>query len=111
VRAAKDEGHCAKKPKPAEGEQDDDEAIGALVQNYDLMLHYLIGHLCSADGAYQPRSDGSPFLDLFAGLGLHRLIVRDSSLRRIHSLLTQLSRSGTPCVQAVLLMVGGITLW
>ncbi len=90
MRAAKDEGRGAKKPKAAEGEQDDEESIGTLVQNYDLMLHYLIGHLRRADGAYLPRPDGSPLLDLFAGPGKHRSILRASSLRCIHSLLTQL---------------------
>ncbi len=54
VRAAEDEEHSAKKPKSADGNQDYEELIGALVQNYDLMLHYLIGHLCHADSAYPP---------------------------------------------------------
>ena len=90
VRAAKDEGRSAKKSKLADGDQDNEESIGALVQHYDLMLHYLIGHLRRANGAYPPRPDGSPLLNLFAGPGMHRLILRASFLRCIHSLLTQL---------------------
>ncbi len=84
VRAAKDEGHSAKKPKLADSYQDDEESIGALVQNYDLMLHYLIGHLRCAYCAYSPRPDGSPLLNLFAGPGMHRLILHASFLRCIH---------------------------
>ncbi len=33
-------------------DEDDEESTGALVQNYDLMLHYRIGHLRRADCAY-----------------------------------------------------------
>lgn len=69
-------------PEPAEG-----EAVGALVQNYDLMLHYLIGHMRRADGAYPPRADGTPLFDIFAGSGKHRLFTCASHLSCMELLL------------------------
>ena len=55
-----------------EPEQDSEETVGALVSNYDLMLHYMLGHMCRADGAYPPRPDGAKVFDFFAGPCQHR---------------------------------------
>jgi hypothetical protein len=48
-QGAKDEGLRAKEATAVELEQDDEESADALVLNYDLMLHYLFGHLRRAD--------------------------------------------------------------
>ncbi len=44
--------------------------------DYDLYLHYGIGHLCHADGAFTDFADGAKTLDFFRGKGGHRYILR-----------------------------------
>ncbi len=41
---------------------------GALYDNYEGMLHYLIGHLRCADGTYPPNGQGESAFNIFAGL-------------------------------------------
>jgi hypothetical protein len=43
--------------------------------DYDLYLHYAIGHLPRADGALPDFADGAKTLDFFHGNGEHRYIL------------------------------------
>ena len=52
--------------------QDDGEAGALTGEDYDLMLHFAIGHMRRLDGALPDFDDGEKLLDFFAGIGKHR---------------------------------------
>lgn len=60
-------------PLPKAKKDHDDGEAGALTgEDYDLMLHFAIGHMRRLDGALPDFDDGEKLLDFFAGIGKHR---------------------------------------
>ena len=66
-----------------EAAADEDGVKGLLFYEYDLMLHFVFGHLRGADGAYPPNSQGVKAMDLFAGKGKHRCYYVESIYCRV----------------------------
>ena len=59
--------------RSAEDDQDHSgEKLGALGQDYDILLHFAVAHLRRVDGALQPRPDGTKSLNLLAPEGEHK---------------------------------------
>ena len=48
------------------------DQMGLMYHEYDLMFHYLLASLCSADGVNSVTSKGEKLFDVFAGVGRHR---------------------------------------
>ncbi len=54
---------------------DEEDQKGVMYYEYDLMFHYLLVSLCSADGENCITSTGAKTFNIFAGLGEHRNVL------------------------------------
>ena len=60
------------KQSSEDDQEHSEEKLGALGQDYDILLHFAVAHLRRVDGALQPRPDGTKSLNLLAPAGEHK---------------------------------------
>jgi hypothetical protein len=69
---AKDAKEAKKQGVPMLDTDPNADQMGVMHHEYDLMFHYLLATLRSADGVTSVTTNGTKLFDIFAGIGQHR---------------------------------------